>query len=83
MFMVFANERHRRLLVDWEVLARAALAMFRLDSARYAGDPDFERLISTLRARSGEFNAWWPRHEVLTPCRISSASIIRERLYGL
>lgn len=67
MFMVFANERHRRLLVDWEILARASLAMFRLDSARYAGDPDFERLISTLRERSDEFNAWWPRHEVLNP----------------
>jgi transcriptional regulator with XRE-family HTH domain len=67
MFMVFANARHRRLLVDWEVLAQASLAMFRLDSARYAGDPDFDRLISTLRDRSDEFNAWWPRHEVLNP----------------
>ncbi|ALK34123.1 helix-turn-helix transcriptional regulator [Burkholderia plantarii] len=67
MFMVFANEQHRRLLVDWEILARAAVAMFRLDSARYVGDPDFRRLISTLRACSVEFNAWWPKHEVLNP----------------
>ncbi|WP_186094708.1 helix-turn-helix transcriptional regulator [Burkholderia gladioli] len=67
MFMIFANEQHRRLLVDWEVLARAALAMFRLDSARYVGDPDFQRLISTLRDCSVEFNAWWPKHEVLNP----------------
>ena len=37
MLMVFVNPRHRRLLIDWEELARAALAIFRADSARYAG----------------------------------------------
>jgi hypothetical protein len=39
--------------------------MFRADSARYAGDPDFERLIATLMKASSEFRKWWPRHEVL------------------
>lgn len=67
MSMVFTDARHRRLLVDWEALARASLAMFRLDSVRYAGDPDFDRLIATLRRSSEEFDAWWPRHEVLNP----------------
>jgi hypothetical protein len=67
MHMVFTNAAHRNLLVDWEPLARAVLAMFRADSARYAGDPDFERLIAVLRAESREFDAWWERHEVLTP----------------
>jgi transcriptional regulator with XRE-family HTH domain len=65
MHFVFANARHRRLLVDWEDVARAVLATFRADSARYAGDPDFDRLISTLSAASAEFRAWWPKHEVL------------------
>jgi transcriptional regulator with XRE-family HTH domain len=81
MFMVFANARHRRLLVDWEETARTSLAMFRHDSARYAGDPDFERLISTLRHRSNEFNAWWPRHEVLNP--LSNIKRIRHPRKGL
>lgn len=67
MHMVFANPAHRRLLTDWEAVARASLAMFRADSARYAGDPDFERLIALLEAASGEFRAWWPKHEVLQP----------------
>jgi hypothetical protein len=49
MHIVFANKAHRRLLVDWEKVASTALAMFRADSARYAGDPDFERLIGTLK----------------------------------
>jgi transcriptional regulator with XRE-family HTH domain len=67
MHMVFANPAHRRLLTDWEAVARASLAMFRADSARYAGDPDFERLIALLEAASAEFRAWWPKHEVLQP----------------
>ncbi|ADG15357.1 helix-turn-helix transcriptional regulator [Paraburkholderia atlantica] len=81
MFMVFANARHRRLLVDWQEVARASLAMFRNDSARYVGDPDFERLISTLRHRSNEFNAWWRRHEVLNP--LSNIKRIRHPRKGL
>ncbi|NQE49545.1 helix-turn-helix transcriptional regulator [Herbaspirillum rubrisubalbicans] len=67
MHMVFANKRHRRLLVDWETLAPASLAMFRADSARYAGDPDFQRLIATLMKASPEFRNWWPQHDVLRP----------------
>lgn len=63
--LMFANERHRRLLADWNDLAPLSLAMFRADSARYAGDPDFERLISLLMKESPEFRAWWPRHDVM------------------
>lgn len=65
MHMMFANAAHRRLLADWDDLAPLSLAMFRADSARYAGDADFERLIATLMKESPEFRAWWPRHEVM------------------
>ncbi len=65
MHLVFADPLHRRLLVDWEELAPIWLAMFRADSARHAGDPEFERLIGVLMRTSQEFRAWWPRHEVL------------------
>lgn len=65
MHLVFADPLHRRLLVDWEELAPIWLAMFRADSARYTGDPDFERIIATLMRSSPEFHAWWPKHEVL------------------
>lgn len=64
---VFTEAAHRQLLVDWEIVAANSLAMFRADSARYAGDPDFERLIATLNHASPEFRAWWPRQEVLRP----------------
>lgn len=65
MHLMFANEAHRRLLADWDDLAPLSLAMFRADSARYAGDPDFERLIAVLMKESPEFRAWWPRHDVM------------------
>jgi transcriptional regulator with XRE-family HTH domain len=67
MHLVFANHDHRRLLVDWETVARMSLAMFRADNARYAGDPDFERLVRALKDTSPEFADWWQRHEVLRP----------------
>ena len=65
MHLMFANEAHRQLLADWDDLAPLSLAMFRADSARYAGDPDFERLIALLMKESPEFRAWWPRHDVM------------------
>jgi transcriptional regulator with XRE-family HTH domain len=67
MYLVFADKAHRRLLVDWETLAPTSLAMFRADCARYAGDPDFERLVATLMQVSPEFRQWWPQQEVLRP----------------
>lgn len=67
MHMIFANPAHRVLLTDWDALAPTSLAMFRADSARYAGDADFERLIALLTRLSPEFAEWWPKHEVLSP----------------
>jgi transcriptional regulator with XRE-family HTH domain len=80
MHLVFANAAHRRLLVDWDELAPTSLAMFRADSARYAGDPEFERLIATLMGVSREFRRWWRRHEVLR--RLSSQKRIQHRTAG-
>jgi hypothetical protein len=62
LHLVFADRDHRRLLVDWEVAARASLAMFRADCARYAGDPDFKRLVAHLTRLSPEFAQWWRAH---------------------
>jgi transcriptional regulator with XRE-family HTH domain len=67
MHLLFADPEHRRLLRDWHELAPRSLAMFRADSARYAGDPDFERLIEVLSRQSVEFRTWWAAHEVLPP----------------
>jgi transcriptional regulator with XRE-family HTH domain len=80
MHLVFTNRYHRDLLVDWEGLARAALGLFRADSARYLGDPDFERLIAALTAESPEFRAWWPQRDVLR--RLSGIKKIRHPVAG-
>jgi len=64
MHLLFTDKSHRRLLVDWEDLARMALGRFRADSAKYVGDADFERLIAALTAVSPEFRAWWPERDV-------------------
>jgi transcriptional regulator with XRE-family HTH domain len=65
MHIVFVDKAHRKLLVDWNEVASTVLAMFRADSARYAGDPDFERLIGSLMRVSAEFRELWSRQDVL------------------
>ena len=80
MHIVFADPAHRRLLVDWGEVAPVSLAMFRADSARNAGDPEFERLIAILMGASSEFRTWWPKHEVLQ--RLSSLKRIRHPARG-
>jgi transcriptional regulator with XRE-family HTH domain len=78
--MVFTNPCHRRLLVDWEELARGVLAQFRAESAKYIGDPDFDRLIALLMQSSPEFRAWWPERDVLR--RLSGVKHIRHPSAG-
>lgn len=67
LHLLFTDEAHRRLLVDWEAVARNSLAMFRADCARYVGDPAFERLVERLSRSSAEFAEWWPQREVARP----------------
>jgi len=67
LHMVFVDPDHRRMLVDWEAVARASIAMFRADCARYVGDPAFERLVATLLRDSPEFAEWWPQRQVARP----------------
>ena len=64
IYMIFGNPDHRRLLVDWHDLAPIAVRMFRAENAGHAGDPEYDRLVSTLMARSPEFRSFWQKHEV-------------------
>ncbi|RUY65673.1 XRE family transcriptional regulator [Mesorhizobium sp. M7A.F.Ca.CA.001.13.1.1] len=78
--MVFTSPHHRHLLVDWEQLARTVLASFRATSARYVGDPDFERLIELMTRSSPEFRAWWPKRDVAH--RLSGVKHVRHPSAG-
>jgi MmyB-like transcription regulator ligand binding domain len=64
VYMLFANPDHRRLLVDWHDLAPVALRMFRAENAAHAGDPEYQRLVGALMARSPEFRHYWQKHDV-------------------
>jgi transcriptional regulator with XRE-family HTH domain len=80
MHLLFADSDHRRLIVDWDELAPATLAMFRADSARHAGDADFERLVAKLRTKSADFDAMWRKQDVLRT--LSGRKRIRHPLVG-
>ena len=62
--LLFSNPAHRRLFVDWENVARGALATFRADCAQDVGDPDLEGMVARLTRLSPEFAAWWPQFDV-------------------
>jgi transcriptional regulator with XRE-family HTH domain len=80
MHLLFTDLDHRRMLVDWEDLARMALGRFRAESAKYIGDPDFERLIARLNALSPQFRAWWPARDVIR--QLSGVKAIRHASAG-
>jgi len=61
--LLFSDQAHR-LFVDWENVARGALATFRADCAAHVGDPEFEELVARLTRLSPEFAAWWPHYDV-------------------
>lgn len=65
VWYMFADPTLRAMLVDWERQAQRQLAQFRASSARHAGAPSFSQLVQALSARSPEFRAWWPQHDVL------------------
>jgi transcriptional regulator with XRE-family HTH domain len=65
IWRMFANPTSRRLYYPpWEQVAQRVLAEFRADSARFADEEWFKRLIADLQRISPEFRAWWPRHDV-------------------
>ena len=65
VWRIFANPMSRHIYhPEWEQVAQKVLAEFRADSARYADEEWFKRLIADLQRVSPEFRAWWPRHDV-------------------
>ena len=65
VWRVFADPTaHQLRTAQWEQAAQRVLAEFRADSARYADEDWFQRLVADLQRVSPEFRAWWPRHDV-------------------
>ena len=64
VWQVFTDPERPSQNPNWEEDAQRMLAEFRADSARYAEDENFKRLIADLQRVSPEFRAWWSRHDV-------------------
>jgi len=65
VWLIFTHPALRSLFVEWSTRAQDALARFRADYGRYAGDSHFVQLVNRLNAVSPEFAQWWSRHDVL------------------
>lgn len=65
VWRIFTDPDKRVFHADWEAVARHIVAQFRISYSRHTNDPGFTTLVSALRERSAEFNAWWDEHEVI------------------
>lgn len=64
LWVLFAHQATRDLIVDWDIHARQALAEFRAGTTALRGDADHAELVDRLVDRSPEFAEWWPEHDV-------------------
>ena len=64
IWVLFAHDGVRRLIVDWDIHARQALAEFRAATTAVRHDPAMTELVERLSDVSAEFRTWWPEHDV-------------------
>lgn len=64
IWVLFAHDGVRRLIVDWDIHARQALAEFRAATTAVRHDAVMTELVARLSDVSAEFRAWWPEHDV-------------------
>jgi len=64
--LIFCDPRIRALQLDWESVARFAVAAFRADAARAGAAANVKALVDELCQRSPEFEAMWRANDVRT-----------------
>jgi len=64
LWVLFADKSTRRLIVDWDIHARQALAEFRSATTTVRHDESMSALVELLLEESPDFAAWWPEHDV-------------------
>ena len=64
IWVLFAHDEVRELIVDWDLHARQALAEFRAATTAVRRDPVMTELVGRLSDVSEEFRTWWPEHDV-------------------
>jgi len=75
VWLIFMRSGLRVTLVDWTEVARQTVAMLRVEHADYAGNADFDDLITALSRVSGEFAQLWSKADVLLPACWTLGSI--------
>lgn len=58
----FTDLSARKRYIHWPEIAARLVGQFRVQSARFPGDPHFERLAAQLSAASPEFAEIWSQH---------------------
>ncbi|WP_165422903.1 helix-turn-helix transcriptional regulator [Ktedonosporobacter rubrisoli] len=64
LWLMFTDPALRQLFVEWEPIARRALALFRASEGRDADSAWFSELRDRLLQASPEFSAWWQLYDV-------------------
>lgn len=64
---IFCEPAVRTRLLDWEDVARNAVAAFRAETARAGASDRVVELVEELTARSPDFAAFWRAHDVKVP----------------
>lgn len=62
--MIFGDARVRAAQYDWQSVARAVVAAFRVDAARAGAASEVAALVDELRRLSPEFDALWRDNDV-------------------
>ncbi|WP_280235985.1 helix-turn-helix transcriptional regulator [Nocardia cyriacigeorgica] len=81
----FTSARYRSSLCHWNDAARAIVAQFRADAARYPDDPEFGRLAMDMCSVSAEFAEIWAEHEVrntATGTKVVTHAEVGELVFG-
>ena len=61
---LFLDERSHHFYIEWQKVARDAVAALRIRAAQNPYDQAFAELIGELSTRSEEFRQWWATHNV-------------------
>jgi transcriptional regulator with XRE-family HTH domain len=82
---LMTHPRAREIFLDWEDIARGAVAHLRAANAHALDDADLQELVSELRVKSPQFAEWWAVHIVQrrrsAAERIQSAAGVRTHRY--
>jgi len=68
LWMLFADDRLHRRIVEWDTQAPQILASFRRDYAQAPDDEDMVELVGMLERTSPLFRSLWHRHDVHGRC---------------